>query len=152
AIAVVFEGSALSYGELNRRANRLARQLTKLGAGIGDRVVILLERSVELILAPIAVLKCGAAYVPVDPAFPGDRQALMISDSEARIVICAAGMRAPEMLTVKTVHVDAAMLMEGEGDDPGVWVDSEAIAYIMYTSGSSGLPKGVLVPHRAIER
>src|SRR5882672_12695790 len=122
AIALVFEDASLTYAELNRRANRLARQLTNLGARTGDRVVILLERSVELILAQIAVLKCGAGDVPVDPAFPGDRQALMIRDSEARIVICSAEIRAPEMLTVKTVYVDAAMLTQGKGDDPGVRV------------------------------
>ncbi|HSJ75229.1 MAG TPA: condensation domain-containing protein, partial [Gemmatimonadales bacterium] len=101
AVAVVFEDEALSYGELNRRANQLAHYLRELGVIPGERVALLLERSIELVVAQLAVLKSGAAYVPIDPTFPEARQAMMVRDSGAAVAITTAGRRLSESLAVR---------------------------------------------------
>ena len=152
AVAVVYEDRHLTYAELNARANRLAHYLLSLGGKPGDYVPIFLERSITLVVAELAVLKCGAAYVPIDPAFPAERQAFMVSDCGARVVIAADGIALPEGLTATRVDIDEVMLGEGAISNLPVSLDSEATAYVMYTSGSTGQPKGVMVPHRGIMR
>jgi non-ribosomal peptide synthetase component F len=97
AIALVSEGERLTYAELNAGANRLAQQLRTRGVRPGDRAAIALERSIELVVAQLAILKCGAAYVPLDQTAPLRRQAFMIEDCEARVVVTGAGLIAPEM-------------------------------------------------------
>ena len=149
--AVVFEGSSLSYRELNRRANQVAHYLRRLGVKPDARVGIVLERSVELIVAELAVLKCGAAYVPIDPAFPAERKNFIIRDCEAKIVLSIEEMEVPEMCDIRKIDVGESTDCK-EASNVDVAVNSEAAAYIMYTSGSSGEPKGVIVPHRAITR
>jgi len=155
AVAVVCGEQTLSYAELNARANQLAHYLRELGVKPEERVATLLERSPDLVVAEIAVLKCGAAYVPIDLAYPGERKAFVIADSEAKMVLCVGGMELPEMPGVRRVNVEEALLREGRSEDEEdveIEVDKESLAYIMYTSGSSGQPKGVMVPHRAIGR
>ncbi len=150
AVAVVCDDGQLTYAELDERANRLAHHLVERGVAPGERVAVLVPRSLELVVAELAVLKAGAAYVPVDPTFPADRVAFMVADSGARIVLGRAGEALPELAGTARVDVDA--LPEGHAEDPRVAVGSEAAAYVMYTSGSTGAPKGVVVPHRAIAR
>ena len=152
AIAVVHNDARRTYAELDAEATRLARRLRTLGVKPCDRVAIALERSIGLVIAPLAVLKCGAAYVPLDETAPPQRRAFMIEDCEARVVVTAAGAVAPEAAGVTRVDLDSTTLTGAERRDWDPSVDAEAMAYVMYTSGSAGQPKGVMAPHRAIVR
>ena len=152
AVAVVCEDEELSYGGLNRRANQLAHYLRKMGVGTGDTVAVLLERSIDLVVAEIAVLKCSAAYVPIDPAYSEERKAFLISDCEARAVLVCEETALPGGLSAARVNIDKLILDEEATTDLYTPLDGEALAYIMYTSGSTGQPKGVMVPHRGITR
>ncbi|MGR4972805.1 amino acid adenylation domain-containing protein, partial [Pseudomonas sp. LARHCG127] len=149
AIAVVHDAHSLTYAELNRRANRLARHLVGLGVQPGDRVAIGLERSIELLVSQLAILKCAAAYVPLDVSAPLERQQFMVQDSGAQVVLTLSSTVAPE--ASQRVDLDTRVFNDAT-DNLGLVQSSESVAYIMYTSGSTGTPKGVLVPHRAINR
>jgi len=152
AFAVVFDGGALTYGELNRRANQLARYLRRLGVGTETPVGICLERSADLVVCTLAVLKAGGAYVPLDPSHPGERLTFMLKDSAAPVVLTREGLSKTFGAPVKPVLLDRhteAIARQSDGDlDGGSSLDS--LAYIIYTSGSTGLPKGVEVTHAAL--
>ncbi|EXL31116.1 syringopeptin non-ribosomal peptide synthetase SypA [Pseudomonas fragariae (ex Marin et al. 2024)] len=150
ACAAIHDGVAVSYAELNNRANRLARHLLGLGVQPGDSVAILLERSHDLLASQLAVLKCAAVYVPLDVNAPVERQTFMIEDSQAHVLLTLSRMS----LTASTQRIDLdGLTLDGLKDtDLTLPQSSESVAYIMYTSGSTGVPKGVLVPHRAISR
>ncbi|HEX8432684.1 MAG TPA: amino acid adenylation domain-containing protein, partial [Longimicrobium sp.] len=148
AVAMVFGDRHLTYAELNRRANRLAHHLRERGVGEGARVVVLMPRGMELVVTELAVLKAGAAYVPIDPSYPAERIAFMIADSESRVVLARAADPATELGGAERIDVD--LIPEGDETNLGVAPGSEALAYVMYTSGSTGAPKGVMIPHRAI--
>ncbi|HEU0173648.1 MAG TPA: amino acid adenylation domain-containing protein, partial [Blastocatellia bacterium] len=152
AIALVHDQQRLTYAELNARANRLAWRLHDLGLRPGAKVAIRLDRSAYLVIAQLAILKCGAAYVPVDPTFPDERQAFMILDCAAPFVITTRQATLPETIAAQRVEIDDF----GEAKTPAynlnLSLDGETTAYVMYTSGSTGRPKGVMVPHRAIGR
>jgi len=151
AVAVVCEDASLTYAALNAWANRLARRLRERGVRPGARVALLVPRSVELVVAELAVLKAGAAYVPIDPVFPPERIAWMAADSGSAFVLHPeAGAVLPGLPGVEGIGVGAAG--EGAAENPGIPVPGDALAYVMYTSGSTGAPKGVMVPHRAIAR
>ncbi|MFE7568534.1 amino acid adenylation domain-containing protein [Streptomyces sp. NPDC057539] len=132
APALTVGGDTLGYGELNRRANRLARRLRQEGVGPGDRVAINLDRGVALFTAMWAVLKAGGAYVPLDPAYPRDRLDHMLADSRPAVVINGDYL--------------AEGLPEDDGDLP-LCTSADDPAYVIYTSGSTGKPKGVVVTH-----
>nr|UXB94752.1 non ribosomal peptide synthetase [Pseudomonas syringae] len=150
ACAAIHDGIAVSYAELNTRANRLARHLLGLGVQPGDSVAILLERSLDLLASQLAVLKCAAVYVPLDVNAPVERQSFMIEDSRARVLLTHSHVS----LTAGATRIDLdSLTLDGMKDtDLALPQSSESVAYIMYTSGSTGTPKGVLVPHRAISR
>ncbi|MGV7211555.1 non-ribosomal peptide synthetase [Oxalobacteraceae bacterium A2-2] len=152
APAVLHAGGATSYAELNHKANRLARCLRSQGVRIGSTVAIMLERSLDLIAAQLAVLKCGAVYVPIDNAFPAERKQFILRDTGACVVIGNGNADHPDPEAKGLLDIDTATLNRLDTGNLGTPLDSEAAAYIMYTSGSSGQAKGVVVPHRAINR
>ncbi|MFG2912791.1 amino acid adenylation domain-containing protein [Kitasatospora sp. NPDC048298] len=146
-------GIVLSYGELSRRANRLAAYLGSRGVGIGDHVVTCLPAGPELVVALLAIVRAGAAYVPLDPSHPVERRRLILADCAARAVVTRDDYAADcEGLGADVVAVDA---LAGEiaalpADLPDVTPGPEDAAYVCYTSGTTGTPKGVVVPHRAV--
>ncbi|MGW5496076.1 non-ribosomal peptide synthase/polyketide synthase [Streptomyces olivaceoviridis] len=143
AEAVVFEGRSVSYGELNARANRLAHALRRRGAGVESRIAVLLPRSVDLVVAVLAVLKAGAAFVPVETGYPAERIAYVLADSGAELVIAA-----DDVVGFERIAPDAGA--DEPADNPGIRVRGDNAAYVMYTSGSTGRPKGVVVPHEGL--
>ncbi|WP_308799954.1 condensation domain-containing protein, partial [Streptomyces sp. UH6] len=143
----------LTYGEVNARANRLAHVLIDRGVGPEQLVALALPRSAELVVAVLAVLKAGAAYVPVDPEYPAARIAYLLQDTRPALLVTTG--RTGELPGAE--HVDRLVLDTADLDgrpetDPGVAVDPGHAAYVIHTSGSTGAPKGVVVPHRNVVR
>ncbi|MES9525174.1 amino acid adenylation domain-containing protein [Streptomyces capoamus] len=156
AIALTFEGRHLTYDELNRRANRVANLLRDRGAGPEVLIGIALERSVELVVAILGVLKSGAAYLPLDPRYPAQRLALMLSDSRVPLLLTAAAGRdtfpAEEGRGVLVLEDLAGELAAASDENPPATATSANLAYVLYTSGSTGKPKGVLIDHFNVTR
>ncbi|WP_082568367.1 non-ribosomal peptide synthetase [Rhizobacter sp. Root1221] len=147
AIALLLGDEELSYAGLNARANGLAHHLISLGVGPDVRVGVALERSIDSIVALLAVLKAGGAYVPLDPAYPADRLAFMMTDSGMAMLLThrAAAPRLPQVAGLPWVVLDD--VVSHDTTNPGVPVHADHLAYVIYTSGSTGLPKGVAVSH-----
>jgi amino acid adenylation domain-containing protein/non-ribosomal peptide synthase protein (TIGR01720 family)/FkbM family methyltransferase len=150
-VALVFGDNHLTYAELNRRANRMAHYLRRLGIGPEVRVGISLDRSLEIMVAILAVLKAGGAYVPLDPRYPTERLAYMLEDAGVPVLLTqervAATMPASwcQVLCVESL----AETLEGEQEtNPVPLARAENAAYVIYTSGSTGRPKGVVIHHR----
>ncbi len=155
AVAVVFEEQRMSYGELNRRANRLAHRLRALGLGPEAMVGLYLERSVEMIIGIIAVLKTGAAYVPMDSSYPAERLEFVLQDTKARVLVTQRALAAEfPAFKNEVVCVDDGMDAEdpSQFENPNTDVGPENLAYVIYTSGSTGQPKGVMITHQNMTR
>ncbi|MBH2646966.1 amino acid adenylation domain-containing protein, partial [Serratia marcescens] len=150
AVAVVNDRDSLSYAQLNAHANQLAHQLIAQGVRPGDRVATSLERSVSLVIAQLAILKAGGAYVPLDPHLPVARQAWIIGDSGASLILCDRDIDREIAGEIACLRIDR--LRQNPTHDPAVPRAGGAPAYIMYTSGSTGTPKGVMVTHQGILR
>ncbi|MET0396105.1 MAG: amino acid adenylation domain-containing protein [Longimicrobiaceae bacterium] len=152
AVALRFLGRSMTYGELDRRANRLAGWLRRRGVGPEATVGICMERGFEMMVAVLGILKAGGAYVPVDPLFPADRIAFTLGDAGVRTVLTQASVRDSVPAGLEALRLDAdAGLLAGEAETaPEVAVDPASLAYVLYTSGSTGRPKGVLVAHRGM--
>jgi amino acid adenylation domain-containing protein len=154
AVAVVCGERSLTFAELHARANRLANHLRALGIGAEDRVGVCLGRTPELIVALLAALKAGAAYVPLDPAYPADRIALVMEDAGARALVTqaelAARLSVPAGVFVVEVDTDAPAIAAAPAKAPAVSVDADNLAHVIYTSGSTGRPKGVMIRHGGV--
>ncbi|MFD7596713.1 amino acid adenylation domain-containing protein [Kitasatospora sp. NPDC059812] len=151
--AVSDSGHTLSYAELDRRANRLAHALRARGAGPGDRVGMLLDRTADVLVTVLGVLKTGAAYVPVDLAAPADRAALVFADADVTLVVTDRPDRAPEgPWQAYDLTAEAADLAARPDHRPPAAGRPGDVAYIIFTSGSTGRPKGVAVAHEHVSR
>ncbi|KAF1026602.1 MAG: Tyrocidine synthase 3 [Pseudomonas sp.] len=149
AVAAVYQGAQLSYAELNQRANALAHHLLARGVKPDDRVAIVARRSLETVVGLLAILKAGAAYVPVDPAHPAQRIAYLLDDSAPVAVLAQEALleRLP-VLTVPVINLDQPV--SGLPSNPPASATPNHLAYVIYTSGSTGLPKGVMVEHHTV--
>jgi amino acid adenylation domain-containing protein len=157
AIAVVFEDRHLTYRSLNRRANQLARRLQSLGVGPDVLVGVCLERSLDLVVSLLAVLKAGGVYVPLDPSYPADRLQFMLANAQAAVLLTHEALL-PRLeadgaiATTEVICLDRAwpQIYCEDGDNLASAVTPRHLAYMIYTSGSTGKPKGALNTHRAI--
>ncbi|HEY4326480.1 MAG TPA: amino acid adenylation domain-containing protein [Mucilaginibacter sp.] len=153
AIALIFEGEQLSYGELNKRSNQLAHFLQRKGVEREALVPICMERSIEMIVGILGILKAGAAYVPIDPEYPADRISYMLEDTGTEFVISSSGSRERLNASNATViELDGSReQIDNERDNnPAVTINPEQLAYVIYTSGSTGRPKGVMIEHQSL--
>ena len=171
AVAVVFEDTQLTYRELNRRANQLAHYLQKLGVGPEALVGVCVERSLEMVVGLLGILKSGGAYVPLDPAYPKERLAFMVADSQAAVLLTQSKIlsQLSEMIgdgrppadtsvpqstirhpTVICLDTDWKTIAQESEHNPLAGVTGDNPAYLIYTSGSTGMPKGVLITHRGL--
>ncbi|HEY3579053.1 MAG TPA: amino acid adenylation domain-containing protein, partial [Pyrinomonadaceae bacterium] len=153
ATAVHFGGEQLSYRELNARANQLAHYLREQGVGAGEPVGLCVERSLEMVIGILGVLKAGGGYVPIDPDYPRERVAQMLSDSGIRLLLAQQHLneQLPEH-SAQVVNLDSDWqeIAQYPLTNPPTVTTTENLAYMIYTSGSTGRPKGVMVPHRAL--
>ncbi|WP_329462495.1 non-ribosomal peptide synthetase [Streptomyces sp. NBC_01431] len=152
AVALVHGTTELSYRELNTRANRLARLLARRGAAPERFVAIALHRSVDLVVAQLAVLKTGAAFVPLDPGYPADRIAYMLRDADPALVITSSAVAADGLVDTGAPRllIDRTDYRSYSGKGLTALRDAAQAAYVIYTSGSTGRPKGVVVTHAGI--
>jgi len=153
AIAVVFEGEQLTYRELNQRANQLAHYLRSLGVGPEVLVGICVERSLEMVVSLLGILKAGGAYLPLDPALPQESLAFRLIDAQVPILLTQKGLLKPEDAQVQTVlYLDADWELIAQQSDANLKSEvlPENLAYVLYTSGSTGQPKGVAIEQRQI--
>ncbi|HST61415.1 MAG TPA: amino acid adenylation domain-containing protein, partial [Longimicrobium sp.] len=155
ALALVFGDETLTYAELHRRSDALARRLATFGVGPDVRAGICVERGPEMVVGILGILKAGGAYVPLDPQYPAERLAYMLADAGAALLLTQERLRD----RLPAFGGDVVLLGgDGAGDDPSTDAPHsvlrtafpESLAYVIYTSGSTGLPKGTEVPHRAI--
>ncbi len=153
AVAVVYEGESLTYHELNRRANQLAHYLREKGVCAEVKVGLCVERSLEMIIGLLGVMKAGGAYLPLDVNYPPERLAYMIEDAGCRIILCKHSQQ-EKVIESKTamLRLDADWGAIAQQSDEGTraLVSSDNLAYVIYTSGSTGKPKGVAVEQRNI--
>jgi amino acid adenylation domain-containing protein len=153
-ISVVFGEEALTYRELNRRANQLAHYLQRLGVGPDVLVGICVKRSIEMMVALLGVFKAGGAYVPLDPSFPTERLALVLEDAQVAVLLTQKDLTSilPEnhgTAIYLDKDLESLVSQQPEGN-PSSEVNAEHLAYVIYTSGSTGRPKGVQISHRAL--
>ncbi|MET9303698.1 amino acid adenylation domain-containing protein, partial [Micromonospora aurantiaca] len=154
AVAVVADGVSMTYGELDVRANRLARHLAGLGVDAGSFVGVVLERGADVVVSLLAAFKAGAAYVPVDPRSPAQRVGLVLRDAAVAAVVTSEAFAPLVPATVPSVVLDdpetAGLIAELPETSLGRVVPADAAAYVIYTSGSTGTPKGAVVTHRNV--
>jgi amino acid adenylation domain-containing protein len=153
AVAVVSDEGCLSYGELNRRANRLARRLRRLGIEPEAVVGVCLEKSSEMVVGLLGALKAGGAYLPLDPTYPAERLGFMLENASARLIVTQEDLKGlfaegpSELICVDSSRDEIAS--ESEENIDGV-VSVENLAYVIYTSGSTGIPKGAMITHQSV--
>ncbi|BBC27198.1 non-ribosomal peptide synthetase [Pseudanabaena sp. ABRG5-3] len=155
ATAVVYEDQQISYQELNQRANQLAHYLHKLGVSNNQPIGICVERSIDAIIGLVGILKAGGAYLPIDSDYPSDRIDYMLADAQVQILVTQQSLKSKfrnSQLLVIELDREWEMIAKESKEGLPSNTTAENIAYIIYTSGSTGEPKGVVVPHRAVNR
>jgi amino acid adenylation domain-containing protein len=153
AVAVIFEDQQLTYQELNRRANQLAHHLQALGVGPETIVGICMERSPEMIVGLLGVLKAGGAYVPLDPAYPEERLAFMLADTQALVLLTQERLMTALLkhgVKLECLNTYWESIAQESEANPVSEATSDNLAYVIYTSGSTGRPKGVMIEHRSL--
>ncbi|HVH11540.1 MAG TPA: AMP-binding protein, partial [Longimicrobium sp.] len=154
ATAVAFDDVRVSYRALNERANRLARVLSRRGVGPEVRVGVCLERGVEMVVALLAVLKAGGAYLPLDPGYPAERLAFMLEDGGVSVLLTEPALRdglpVPAGVSVLDVRAVEADAVDESAENPESGATPQSLAYVIYTSGSTGRPKGVMNAHGGV--
>jgi non-ribosomal peptide synthetase component F len=154
-VAVVFGEEKVSYRELNERANQLSHRLHRLGVGPEVLVGVLLERSVEMVVALLGILKAGGAYLPLDPAYPLDRLSFMMADAGATVLLTQNSLRGTlpqSQATVVRLDTEWDNIAKESTENPAAVLNVSNLAYVIYTSGSTGRPKGVMVTHANVSR
>jgi len=155
AIALVFDGASLTYSELNQRANQLAHLLRSRGLGPDRLVGLSVDRSPDMVIAILAILKAGAAYVPLDPAYPKDRLAFVLDDARISVLLTQQPLLdALPQSQAETICLDRdwQIIARQPSDNPPPCATADHLAYVIYTSGSTGKPKGALITHANIVR
>lgn len=149
-LAIKFKDTTLTYKSLNKRVNQLAALLISQNIKVGDKIGVALDRSAEMVISLLAIMKAGAAYVPLDPNFPADRLNFMLSDSEASLLITSKHYTDLFKTETNKLFIDDALIQAAACsiNEPEVTVQSADLIYILYTSGSTGLPKGVQITHQ----
>ena len=153
--AVIFKDGSLTYGSLNEQANLLAHYLAKAGVKKGDFIGVFLQRSPEFIIAITAVVKLGAVYVPIDVSYPRQRISFMLQDSGISILLSKVELSSQlHDYHIKPIFIDdIQQKLQGENShNPATQLDENDPVYVMYTSGSTGIPKGSIISHKAITR
>ena len=154
AVAVALDSDSLSYRELDERSNQLARQLRQLGVQRETLVGLCVERSLEMVIGLLGILKAGAAYVPLDPTYPADRLAFMLGDTDAALLVTQQHLltTVADRGRTKTLCLDRDwhLVSSQSAARASAGVTPDHLAYVIYTSGSSGRPKGVMVTHRSV--
>ena len=150
SIAMLFDGGSMTYGELNKRSNQVARLLREKGVKADSIVGIMTERSFEMIIGILGILKAGGAYLPIDPGYPVDRVKFMLSDSGAGILLAQSNLTEGLELNTDIIELDDRAIYEGAAENLEPVGSVDSLAYLIYTSGSTGKPKAVMVEHRAI--
>jgi amino acid adenylation domain-containing protein len=148
SVAVIHDNDSITYSDLNRRANILARHLKTLGVGPGTRVGILMERSIEIVEALFGVLKSGGTYVPIHTCFPTDRVQFICTDANVKVLLTNVDHISSDIENIKVVNLNDKLSDECSNMKADITPDS--LAYIIYTSGSTGNPKGVMVQHSSL--
>ncbi|MFL6261092.1 MAG: non-ribosomal peptide synthetase [Thermoanaerobaculia bacterium] len=153
AVAVEADGARLTYAELNRKANQLAHELRSRGVGPESLIGLYLDRTPEMVIGALGVLKSGAAYLPLDPTYPRERLALIVEDARPSVLLTqetlAASLPAGDVPVLR-LDADWSAVAQRSADNLAASAGEDHLAYVIYTSGSTGRPKGVMVPHRSV--
>lgn len=147
--AIIFEDNSISYLDLNRKANKLARKLKQMGVKKDTIVGLMVNRSIEMIIGIMAVLKAGGAYLPIDPTYPEDRVSYMLENSNCNLILGSGDLN-KEGIDIETINIFDENVYDKDDSNLETEGDSTSLAYVIYTSGSTGKPKGVMLEHRNV--
>jgi len=149
-VALEFDGVGMTYADLNVKSNQLARTLQRNGVRVGEIIGIMMERSFEMIIGIMGILKSGGAYLPIDPDYPKDRITFMLEDSGVEKLLTQSWLNEKIEFKGEKINLDECKIYEDEADEIEIVNNSSDLAYVIYTSGSTGKPKGVMIEHRNV--